>query len=70
MYFVSPIPNLSPLLSHSYRPMLKVSYIAQELGFTDEGGCLDFLDDMKAVFSADGAELDCKQTHSVLLSAS
>lgn len=49
--------------------MLKVSYITQELGFTDEGDCFDFLDEMKAIVSADGTEVDCKQTHSMLLSA-
>lgn len=49
--------------------MLKVSCITQELGFADEGDCLTFLDEMKVTFSADGAEVDCKLTHSTLLNA-
>ena len=59
----------SSLLLCSYRPTLKVSYIALELGFEGEEDCLALLDEMKVTFSADGTEVDCKQTHSMLLSA-
>lgn len=59
----------SSLLFCSYRPTLKVSYMAQELGFEDEEDCVAFLDEMKVTFSANGSEVDCKLTHSMLLNA-
>lgn len=43
--------------------------MAQELGFEDEEDCVAFLDEMKVTFSADGSEVDCKLTHSMLLNA-
>ncbi|XP_068671889.1 leukocyte receptor cluster member 8-like isoform X3 [Montipora foliosa] len=50
----------------SYRPSIAVSFVESELGFSDDGQCLKFLQDLGVVLTADGTKVDCKQSQGIL----
>lgn len=50
----------------SYRPTIPASFVESELGFTEEGECLKFLQDLGVVLTADETKVDCKLSQGVL----
>lgn len=46
----------------SYRPMLQIDYIQNELSFSNRDDCMQFLVDKGVVLSEDNTKVDCKQS--------
>ena len=50
----------------SFRPHLPVSFVEKELAFEDTAGCVAFLTESGVTMSLDQANIDCKQSMTVL----
>ncbi|ESP01083.1 hypothetical protein LOTGIDRAFT_140003 [Lottia gigantea] len=50
----------------SYRPLLALQYIADELAFQDVDQCMAFLEEKGAALNADKSKLDCKASNTAI----
>lgn len=55
-----------PLNKCRFRPMVAVSFVQSELGFSNSEDCFQFLSEKGAVFNADKTKVDCKLSTTAL----